>query len=132
MENKYQDRIFIGKWIKLANGSLSFKFKKDESAFQELVAKLKVNQCVDVFVDFSDDLGRLSQIAKLKSGIREIARETGETFITIEHVIKKEAGLYDEISQEYKSFGNCSIQQLSDAIQVLLEKAEFTGTKIPR
>lgn len=132
MEPKSQDRIFIGKWIKQANGSLSFKHKVDESAFQTLVKNMRIGQIIDFYVDFSDDLGKLSQIAKLKAGIRDISRETGDTFITIENLIKKESGLYDEISKEYKSFGNCSVQQLSDAIQVMIEKADFTNTKIKR
>lgn len=124
------DRIFTGKWIKKPNGALEFKSQQDKDLFNSLLKKMRVGQVVDFQVDFSDDLGRLNQIAKLKAGVRELARETGETFITMENMIKKEAGLYDEVSKEYKSFGNCSISQLSDAIQVMIEKGDFVGIQL--
>lgn len=129
MNNKQADKIFVGKWVK-KSGKLVFKFKHEEELFHSLAAGMREGQQVDIAVDFSDDLGRLSQISKLKAGCRELAKETGETFINTENLIKKEAGLFDEISKEYKSFANCSIEQLSSAIQVMVEKGDFVGINL--
>lgn len=128
-EGKLPDKLFIGQWIK-KNGRLLFKLKNEEEMFHLLSKNMRENQVISFSVDFSDDQGRLSQIAKLKAGIRDISREVGETYIKAENLIKKEAGLYDELTQEYKSFGNCSFQQLSDAIQVMIEKGEFIGINL--
>ena len=124
-----QDRIFNSTFIK-KGGKLIFRKKEDQAQFDLLSKGMREGQCCDFSVDFSDDLGRLSQISKLKAGIREISRETGEVYITSEKRIKKDAGLYDEVADTYKSFGNCSISQLSDAIQVMIEQGEFLGINL--
>ena len=129
MQNN-QDRVFTGKWIKKPNGALDFKFPQEKELFNSLLKNMRIGQVLDFQVDFSDDLGRLSQISKLKAGIREISRETGEIYINTEKRIKKDSGLYDEIADLYKSFGNCSVSQLSDAIQVMIEHAEFVGINL--
>jgi archaellum component FlaC len=81
-------------------------------------------------IDFSSDNGSLGQIAKLKAGIRKIADETGETFINAQNEIKKQSGLYDEVSKEYKSFGNCSKEELSSAIQIMIEVGKFISVDL--
>lgn len=127
--NKLPDKLFVGHWIK-KNGRLVFKSKQEEDMFHLLSKNMREGQLVSFSVDFAEDQGRLSQIAKLKAGTKEISNETGETFINIEQKIKKDAGLYDELTKEYKSFGNCSIQELSSAIQVLLELGTFVGINL--
>lgn len=129
METKQADKIYFGHWVK-KDGRLVFKSKQEESLFHMLSKGMREGQTITFSVDFSDDQGRLTQIAKLKAGIRDLARETGETFITMENLIKKEAGLYDESSEVYKSFGNCSVSQLSDAIQTMIEKGDFVGLSL--
>lgn len=129
MENKQTDKLFIGHWIK-KEGKLLFKSKQEEDLFHVLAKGMRENQIISFSVDFSDDQGKLIQIAKLKAGIRDLARETGETFIAMQNIIKKDAGLYDESSEEYKSFGNCSVSQLSDSIQVMIEKGTWVGLNL--
>jgi hypothetical protein len=126
---RQEDRIFIGRWRK-KHGQLEFKFKTEELLFQQLVKNLREGACVSIMVDFAADDGRLSQIAKLKAGTREIAKESGHTFIEIEQRIKKDSGLYEEIEQIYKSFGNCSVEELSSAIQVMILLGETCGINL--
>lgn len=119
-------KLFISTFVK-KNGKLEFKTKRDALLFASLTEGLREGQGCCVAVDFEDDQGNLMQISKLKAGLRELSRETGETFINVQNIIKKEAGLYDEVSEIYKSFGNCSKLELSDAIQVLIEKGKFVN-----
>lgn len=126
---KQADKIYFGHWIK-KEGNLVFKSKQEESLFHMLSKGMRDGQTITFSVDFSDDQGKLTQIAKLKAGIRDLSREIGETFITTENRVKKEAGLYDESSEVYKSFGNCSISQLSDAIAVMIEQGNWVNLNL--
>ena len=48
----------------------------------------------------------------------------------MENELKKQSGLYDEASKEYKSFANCSREQLGNAIQVLITIGEDVGLNL--
>jgi len=118
-------KLFISKWRK-RNGKLEFKNPKDATIFQTMIDGLRDGQVVEFVVDFERDDGRLSQIAKLKSGIRTLSRESGVTFKVMEDRVKTDAGLHKiQNDQEVKSFADCSKQELSDAIQVMIEFGDF-------
>ena len=118
-----ESKIFISRFIK-KDGKVDFKLNTDKELFKVLCDKMKNGAVVDVLIDFSAENGTLSQIAKLKAGTREISKETGYTFIEVENLIKKNAGLYNEITEVYESFGNCSSEKLSGAIQVMINIGE--------
>jgi len=124
-----REKLFISHFIK-RNGKVIFKSPKDLTLFNELCEGLREGQVIDVMIDFSSDNGSLGQIAKLKAGIRKIADETGETFINAQNEVKKQSGLYDELSKEYKSFGNCSKEELSSAIQIMIEIGKFINVDL--
>lgn len=126
---KQTDKIFNSYWIK-KHGKLEFKSKIDESLFHALTKGMREGQTIFFTVDFADDNGTLQQIAKIKAATRDIAKESGHTFIEIEQTIKKQAGLYDENTEIYKSFGNCSREQLSSAIQVIINIGESLGLNL--
>lgn len=121
--SKQPDKIFISRWVK-RHGKLEFKVGTDASLFDALLKNMREGQVVDFMIDFSSDDGLLSQISKLKAGTREIARESGHSFIDIERQIKKNAGLYNELNDTYKSFAHCSREELGNAIQILIEIGE--------
>lgn len=125
------DKIFVGRWIK-KNGRLEFHRGVNKSLFDSLVGQMRENQVIDFMVDFSNDDGSLAQIAKLKAGIRELARETGHHNIEIENEIKKNAGLYDEINKVHKSFAYCSNEELGAAIHVMIEFGVVVGLKLDK
>jgi len=95
------------------------------------VSHIEQGQFVDVFFDANKDDGTLAQIAKIKASIRGLSSETGETFEDMELKVKKKSGLYfeKEIDGEQwkivKSFGKCSKEELSLAIQTILEIEQF-------
>lgn len=97
---------------------------------QYLTSKLKEGSVIDFQIDFSSQNGLLSQISKVKAGTRDLAKETGYTFIEMEQLIKKDAGLYDELKNEYKSFANCNFDEMSSAIQVMINMGEECGLNL--
>jgi hypothetical protein len=111
------------------DGKLHYARKEDKDLFEKVVGELREGQKAFAIFDMNADDGRLSQIAKLKRGIKILANETGETFIEAEKIIKTEAGLFSEESG-VKSFAHCSKQELSDAIQVMIEKGNFVGINL--
>lgn len=123
------DRILNIGFVK-RDGKLYCLRKEDRAIFDKIVSELREGQKVFATYDFSPDSGRLSQIAKLKVGTRELARQIGDDFDEIEYLIKKKAGLWTESTDTCKSFGDCSISELSDAIAAMISIGDFNGMNL--
>jgi hypothetical protein len=72
------------------------------------------------------------QLAKTHALIREIANSTGHTNEEIKLIVKERAGLYDpttigSTSSPFKSFADCSKQEMSRAIEICIEIAHDLG-----
>ncbi len=82
---------------------------------------------VEFFFEVQHDDGTLPQLAKLHAMIRELALHVGEPFSDMKLLVKDKAGLClaREVSgKEYflaKSFGECSREELSLAIQAAID-----------
>jgi hypothetical protein len=82
------------------------------------------------------DDGSYAQLAKVHKCIRTLASDTGDTFDHMKQQIKKRSGLCISINHEntkvdyYKSFGDCSKEELSGAIQSALELGDFLGINL--
>jgi len=100
-------------------GKLVHKDTSDSSLFKIFVDSLEEGQSVDVFFDAHVDNGTYAQISKLKVSIREMAAESGHSFEEMQNIVKERAGLCWE--GYCKSFGDCSIEELSLAIQAAVE-----------
>lgn len=124
MENK----LLIVKLIK-RNGRLQFKNAADLSTFQALVGQMKEGEVIEQMTNFSHQDGMLSQIAKVHAMIKDIAKETGDTVQNTKKSIKKQAGLVT-LNGDLKSFGDCSFQELSDVIQMLIETGDFLNLNL--
>ncbi len=110
------------------DGKLCYIRKEDEALFRKATEDLREGQKAFAIFDMNADNGRLSQIAKLKACIKEIAKEQGVTFREAQDQVKARSGFpFDETKQEYKSFGDCSKDELSDAIQTVIEIGDFLG-----
>lgn len=121
---------FVYKLIK-KNGRLVFKNNSDLKTFQELTDKLREGTVIEQMTIFDRDDGSLSQIAKVKAMIRELAKEIGDTFLNTEVAVKKECGLID-LKGDVRSFGDCSKEELSDVIQHLIQRGEWIGINLNR
>lgn len=127
-----KDAIF-NTMLKKFGDKLIYAKQADEVIYREFVNKLEEGHMIQVFFDASKDDGTLAQLAKIKVCIRELAKETGNTFEDTELDIKKSSGLClirvieGEKYIVIKSFGDCSKTDLSLAIQTIIQKGDFLG-----
>jgi hypothetical protein len=123
---------------------LNGKYKKERGILKPLtigamkqyelfVSRLPDGAIVEFFYEEQHDDGTLPQLAKLHVMIKELATHIGETSENMKLLIKDRAGLCiaREVSgKEYflaKSFGDCSREELSLAIQAAIEIGEQVG-----
>jgi len=123
---------------------LNGKYKKERGILKPLtigamkqhelfVSRLPDGAVVEFFYELQHDDGTLPQLAKLHVMIKELATHIGETSENMKLLIKDRAGLCiaREVSgKEYflaKSFGDCSREELSLAIQAAIEIGEQVG-----
>ena len=91
------------------------------------VSRIPDRTIVEVFYEQTHDDGTLPQLAKLHVMIKELAMHIGESVENMKLLIKDRAGLCisREVSgKEYflaKSFGECSKEELSLAIQAAID-----------
>jgi len=123
---------------------LNGKYKKERGILKPLsiasmkqyelfVSRLQEGAIVEFFYEEQHDDGTLPQLAKLHVMLKELATHIGETVENMKLLVKDKAGLCiaREVSgKEYflaKSFGDCSREELSLAIQAAIEIGEQVG-----
>lgn len=117
---------FNGKFIK-RNGKLEFPSLAISKQHELFVSDIPDGTIVEFFFEVQHDDGTLPQLAKLHAMIRELALHVGESFSDMKLLVKDKAGLClaREVSgKEYflaKSFGECSREELSLAIQAAID-----------
>jgi hypothetical protein len=117
---------FNGKFIK-RNGRLEFPSLAVSKQHELFVSDIPDGTIVEFFFEVQHDDGTLPQLAKLHAMIRELALHVGESFSDMKLLVKDKAGLClaREVSgKEYflaKSFGECSREELSLAIQAAID-----------
>lgn len=95
--------------------------------YEEFVSHIPDGAVVEFFYELQHDDGTLPQLAKLHVMIKQLATHIGETAENMKLLVKDRAGLCiaREVSgKEYflaKSFGECSKEELSLAIQAAIE-----------
>jgi hypothetical protein len=117
---------FNGKFIK-RNGRLEFSSLAISKQHEVFVSDVPDGTIVEFFFEVQQDDGTIPQLAKLHAMIRELALHVGEPFEDMKLLVKDKAGLClaREVSgKEYflaKSFGECSREELSLAIQAAID-----------
>lgn len=120
---------FSGKYVK-KHGLLqpvSVAVSKQKELFDDRLPEGTVVEC---FFEVQHDDGTIPQLAKLHVLIRQLAAHIGESVENMKLLVKDRAGLCitREVSgKEYflaKSFGDCSREELSLAIQAAIEIGE--------
>lgn len=115
-----------GKFIK-RNGRLEFSSLAISKQHELFISEIPDGTLVEFFFEVQQDDGTLPQLAKLHAMIRELALHVGEPFDNMKLLVKDKAGLClaREVSgKEYflaKSFGECSREELSLAIQAAID-----------
>lgn len=121
--------IVIAQMVKTESGKLEYSNSYDKKLAMELIKKLRPGQKIKMILDLTPDDGKASQIAKIHAMIGDIASETGNEYDDVKKEIKRRAGLFTT-DGELKSFGDCSIKDLSQAIQSAITFAEFFGMSL--
>ena len=117
---------FNGKFIK-RNGRLEFSSLAVSKQHEIFVSDVPDGTIVEFFFEVQQDDGTLPQLAKLHAMIRELALHVGEPFDNMKLLVKDKAGLClarEVAGKEYflaKSFGECSREELSLAIQAAID-----------
>jgi hypothetical protein len=120
---------FLTKYVK-RYGQLEFTSHAQARQFEEFLSHVEQGSIVDVFYEVTHDDGTLPQLAKLHVLIKQLATHTGYTVDDMKLLVKDKAGLclVREVSgKEYflaKSFGECSKEELSLAIQACIALGE--------
>ena len=124
--------ILVGKYKK-ERGLLKPVTLAGSKQYERFVSDIPDGSIVEFFYELQHDDGTLPQLAKLHVMIKELATHTGETAENMKLLVKDRAGLCiaREVSgKEYflaKSFGECSKDELSLAIQAAIEIGESIG-----
>jgi len=122
-----QDNILSIKLVK-RNGILAYPNEAMKAIHKEFVDNLQEEQTVEIFFSAAGAEGTNMQLAKIHPCIRKLANEIGMTFEAMKLEIKKKSGLVigDLNNDGYaKSFGDCSIEELSGVIQTIIETGDF-------
>lgn len=101
--------------------------------YELFVSRLADGAIVEFFYEEQHDDGTLPQLAKLHVMLKQLSMHIGESVENMKLLVKDRAGLCiaREVSgKEYflaKSFGDCSREELSLAIQAAIEIGEKVG-----
>lgn len=123
LNGKYKKERGLLKPISIANAK----------QYELFVSRLQEGAIVEFFYEEQHDDGTLPQLAKLHVMLKELATHIGETVENMKLLVKDKAGLCiarEVSSKEYflaKSFGDCSREELSLAIQAAIEIGEHVG-----
>jgi hypothetical protein len=99
----------------------------DIKQYEKFVSRLEEGAIVEFFYEVQHDDGTLPQLAKLHVMLKQLSMHIGETVENMKLLVKDKAGLCiarEVAGKEYflaKSFGDCSREELSLAIQAAHE-----------
>jgi hypothetical protein len=105
----------------------------DAKQYEKFVSNLADGTIVEFFYEEQHDDGTLPQLAKLHVMLKQLSMHIGETVENMKLLVKDRAGLCiarEVAGKEYflaKSFGDCSREELSLAIQAAIEIGEHVG-----
>jgi hypothetical protein len=127
--------MFSGK-LKKVKGKLIYISQKDNILYQQFKDSVDENHIIDVYMEVNSGTGSLAQLAKLHKLIRILADESGTSFEGMKMAIKDKSGLiikrkaFDKEYINWKSFGDCSKEELGLAIQSCIEIGDLIGVNV--
>ena len=117
---------------KIVKGKLEFASKYAENRYNKFLSKFPDGSMIEMFVSAHNEKGSLAQIAKAHVMIRELAYEIGYTFDEMKLQVKRHAGLCIVVgkTEECKSFGKCSRQEMDMVIKACIELGDFNNMQL--
>lgn len=97
---------------------------------------LKEDSNIEVYLQMTNNVDKTAgQLAKVHALIRELAAYTGHTFEEMKDEIKRKAGLFvitgtRSSDKQLKSFGECSKEEISAAIESCIEVGHILGCNL--
>ena len=95
--------------------------------YKEFIKSLEEGTLIDLFMEINSADGTLAQLAKVHKCIRVLAQHAGYSFDDMKLAIKDKSGLVvkrtvlDKEYLDWKSFGDCSRDDLNLAIQACID-----------
>jgi hypothetical protein len=108
----------------------------EKAKYEAFVENLPEGAVVDVYMEINTNSGSLAQLAKVHKCIRVLANDLGYNFEDMKMLVKDKAGLVTKRTVEgkqymdWKSFGNCSKEDLNLAIQACIEIGDHVGSNL--
>jgi len=114
--------MFTGLMVKKGT-KMSFSNKKDALLYQMFIDSLKDGEMIEMLVTVKGKKANNAQISKVHACIRMLASELGYSFDEMKIIIKDKSGLWTTDQDEvlYKSFADCSSDEISSAIETCNE-----------
>lgn len=114
--------MFTGLMVKKGT-KMSFSNKKDALLYQMFIDSLKDGEVIEMLVTVKGKKANNAQISKVHACIRMLASELGYSFDEMKIIIKDKSGLWTTDQDEviYKSFADCSSDEISSAIETCNE-----------
>ena len=109
--------------LKMENGILVPKGVVDKYTLQNYLKNVDEGALIQVTYEEQSTDGTYAQISKLQACTRELANHLGYSHMEVKDMVKVRAGLYNN-EGDIKSFGECTKEELSLAIQFALDLAE--------
>jgi hypothetical protein len=118
------------------DGQLVPASENDAAKLKLFSMSLKEGDNIEVYLSMTNNVDKTAgQLAKVHALIRELAAYTGHTFDEMKDEIKRKAGLYiitgtRSSDKQLKSFGDCSKEELSSAIESCIEIGHMLGCNL--
>jgi len=119
------DQLPITIQLRKQNKELVIVHDMSRSKLDLFVKSLEEGQVVAVTYEVISADKSYAQLSKLMKCIREVATYTGDTFESVKHEVKVRSGLC--IDGKCKSFADCSKDEMSLAIQAIIEIGDIVG-----
>lgn len=118
------------------SGKLVPASEEDAGKLKLYTMSLKEDTVIEGYLQMSNNVDKTAgQLAKVHALIRELAAATGHSFDEIKDEVKRKAGLYvitgtRSSDKELKSFGDCSKEEISAAIESCIQIGYVIGCNL--
>lgn len=110
----------------MKDGELVPKTEMGKHSLETYLKNIEEGTVIQITYEEQSENGTYAQISKVQACTRELANYLGYTHIEMKEMVKVKAGLYND-KGEIKSFSACTKEELSLAIQTVLNLGETVG-----
>jgi len=115
------------------DGQLVMPNALSKEKYKIFLASLSDGDKVEALFELKTEDNTKAQLAKIHVCIAEIASEQGDDKISVKQELKRRCGMAykDENGKEkFQSFAGCSKDELSDAIEILIQMGNFLNMNL--